>query len=99
VYAVAAETGQPVETVRLEQLRYRLGAMSCKEDGPPARDRCREWLYWQVWSARHQVGALPTTPPDDRLYDPRFHLTPTASAEAPDLLLDDDPLVQGLAAR
>lgn len=68
-YAVATETGQPPAAVGLRQLRYRLGETSWQEDGPLARKRCQDWLYWALWSAGHQIGSPPTTPPNDLLYD------------------------------
>lgn len=69
-YAVSAETGQPPPAVGLRQLRYRLGETSWQEGAPLARARCRDWLYWALWSAGHQIGPPPTTPPEESLYDP-----------------------------
>ena len=96
-YAVSAETGEPPATVGLRQLRYRLGETCWQEDAPLARARCRDWLYWALWSVGHQIGPPPTTPPDELLYDPdhRRHalLDRLAALEAGPDPRRDDPIV------
>jgi hypothetical protein len=96
-YAVSAETGQPPATIELSQLRYRLGETRWQEDAPLARARCRDWLYWGLWSAGHQIGPPPTTPPDELLYDPDHRRTALlerlAALDAGPDPRRDDPIV------